>query len=261
MKPLIDAHTHIDQHDPDEWDGIVSRAQEAGVGAIIAAGVTVDSSQRCIDLAETFPDVVWAGVGVHPMDLTGPLTDDDLTRLRALSQHERVVCVSEIGLDWEPGRPDRVQQEHAFRGQLRLARDANLPVIFHNRAAGMEPLGILAEEIGTAVPAVAHYFQGPLDYAMACLAQGIYVSLAKPLLRLPDLQDIVKRHIPLDRIVLETDAFPQPFKKNRDKWTEPRDLPQVAAKVAELKGVSIETVAERTSSTMQSILGRVIGGD
>lgn len=258
MATFVDSHTHIDQHDAEEWPDIVARAREARVVGIITAGVTIESSERCVRLAEQFPGVVWAGVGVHPMDISGPLSDGEIERLRELASHERVVCISEIGLDWEPGRPDRAAQEQAFRTQLRLAVELNLPVIFHNREAGMEPLQIIAEEIGDKAPAVAHYFQGPLDYALACLDQGIYLSLAKPLLRLPDLQEIVAHHAPLESIVLETDSYPQPYKKNRNNWTEPRDVPMVAAKVAELKGITTDEVAEMTTSTIQKLLGRAI---
>lgn len=258
MATYIDSHTHIDQHDADEWPDIVARAQEAGVEGIIAAGVTVESSERCVQLAGQFPGVVWAGVGVHPMDISGPLSDSEIGQLRELASHERVVCISEIGLDWEPGRPDRGAQEQAFRAQLRLAVELNLPVIFHNREAGMEPLRIIREEVGDKVPIVAHYFQGPLDYALACIDQGIYLSLAKPLLRLPELQEIVEKHAPLESIVLETDSYPQPYKKNRNNWTEPRDVPMVAAMVAELKGVPIKEVAETTTATIQRVLGRDI---
>ncbi len=258
MATFIDAHTHIDQHDADEWPDIVARAQEAGVDGIIAAGVTIESSERCVRLAEQFPGAVWAGVGVHPMDISGPLSDGEIERLRELASHERVVCISEIGLDWEPGRPDRAAQEQAFRAQLRLAVELNLPVIFHNREAGMEPLRIIAEEVGDKVPTVAHYFQGPLGYAVACMNQGIYLSLAKPLLRLPELQEIIANHAPLESIVLETDSYPQPYKKNRNNWTEPRDVPMVAAKVAELKGITTDEVAEMTTATIQRVLGRGI---
>ena len=258
MATYIDSHTHIDQHDADEWPDIVERAREAGVEGIIAAGVTIESSERCVQLAEQFPGTVWAGVGVHPMDISGPLSDGEIGQLRELASHERVVCMSETGLDWEPGRPDRGAQEQAFRAQLRLAVELNLPVIFHNREAGMEPLRIIREEVGDRVPTVAHYFQGPLDYAFACMDQGIYLSLAKPLLRLPELQEIIANHAPLESIVLETDSYPQPYKKNRNNWTEPRDVPVVAAKVAELKGVPIEEVAETTTATIQGVLGREI---
>ena len=92
------------------------------------------------------------------------------------------------------------------------------------------------------------------------LDQGIYLSLAKPLLRLPELQEIVAQHAPLESIVLETDSYPQPYKKNRNNWTEPRDVPVVAAKVAELKGVTTDEVAEITTATIQKVLGRAIVG-
>ena len=256
--PLIDSHTHIDQYDADELSGILGRARAAGVGAIIAAGVTVASSARCVQLSQEHEGTVWAGVGVHPMDITGPLDAADLNRLRELASTPNVVCISEVGLDWMDGRPDRAVQEQAFRAHLRLAVELGLPVIFHNRDAGLEPLRILKEEVGGRVPTVAHYFQGPRDYARACLDQGVYISLAKPLLRLPELQEIIATETPLDRIVLETDSYPQPFKRNRDKWTEPRDLPLIAQKVAELKGITATEVGDATTRTLELILGRRI---
>ena len=255
---LIDSHTHIDQYDANELPSILSRARAVGVGAIIAAGVTIASSEQCLRLSQDHAGMVWAGVGVHPMDITGPLEAGEVNRLRELAASPNVVCISEVGLDWMEGRPDRAVQEQAFRAQLRLAVELKLPVIFHNRDAGLEPLRILREEVGDRVPTVAHYFQGPRDYALACLDQGVYLSLAKPLLRLSNLQEIVASDIPLGRIVLETDSFPQPFKKNRDRWTEPRHLPLVAQKVAELKGVSVNEVIAATTHTLESILRRAL---
>ncbi len=256
---LFDSHTHIDQYDADELSGIIQRAREAGVAGIIAAGVTMMSTERCIALARQYPGFVWAGVGVHPMEPGIDLSGADAERLRELATVPEVVCVSEIGLDHQQGMPDRSVQERGFRLQLQIAVDTNLPVIFHNRDAGMEPLRILDEELQGRVRMVAHYFQGPADYAQACLDRGIYVSLAKPLLRLPELQDLVRDLVPLDRIVLETDAFPQPFKRKRSNWTEPWQVTQVAEKVAELKSVTVEEVATTTSANLEQVLGRPIG--
>jgi TatD DNase family protein len=187
------------------------------------------------------------------------LADADVERLRELATGPEVVCISEVGLDHQSGMPDRTVQDRGFRLQLQIAVDTNLPVIFHNRDAGMEPLRILDEELQGRTKIVAHYFQGPVDYAEACLDRGIYLSLAKPLLRLPKLQDLVRDLVPLDRIVLETDAFPQPFKRKRSNWTEPWQVTQVAEKVAELKSVSVEQVAAITSANLARILGRSIG--
>ena len=257
---LWDSHTHLDQYEPDEIPGILDRARSNGVAAIISAGVTVGSSQRCIDLAREHPGFVWAGVGVHPMEPGINLSDADIDRLREMAAPPETVCLSEVGLDYQPGMPDRRAQDRGLRLQLRIAVDAALPVIFHNRDAGLEPLRVLGEEVQGRVAAVAHYFQGPLDYARECLDRGIMLSLAKPLLRLPELQEIVRNVLPLDRIVLETDAYPQPFKRKRANWTEPWQAAQVAAKVAELKSISFEEVAEVTSSNLERILRRRVGG-
>jgi TatD DNase family protein len=253
---LVDAHTHIDQHDPSELPGILDRATAAGVAGVIVAGVTIASSERCVQLAEEHAGYLWAGVGVHPMEVKWPLSDAEIDRLRELAQRSGVVCISEVGLDRLPDMPDHAAQEQAFRAQLRIAAELGLPVIYHNREAGLRPLEIMREEVGGRVPLVAHYFQGPRDYAFACLNQGVYLSLAKPLLRLPDLQEVVRRDVPLDRIVLETDSYPQPFKKRRQSWTEPSHLPQVAAKVAELKDISLEEVVAQTGKNLARALGR-----
>ncbi len=259
LPALFDSHTHLDQYDPVELPGIFLRAREAGVAGVVTAGVTVISSDRCVALARGNSGFVWAGVGVHPMEPGIDLTDADVERLRELATEPEVVCISEVGLDHQSGMPDRTVQDRGFRLQLQIAVDTNLPVIFHNRDAGMEPLRILDEELQGRTKIVAHYFQGPVDYAEACLDRGIYLSLAKPLLRLPELQDLVRGLVPLDRIVLETDAFPQPFKRKRSNWTEPWQVTQVAEKVAELKSVTVEEVATTTSANLEQVLGRPIG--
>ena len=248
----IDSHTHLDQYNASELDGILARSMDAGVGLMVVAGTTVASSERCVQLAHEYP-MLLAGVGVHPMDLTKRLDEEDYASLRRLAEDPRVVTISEVGLDHMEGRPDRAWQEEAFRNQIRIARAVGKPVIFHNRDAGLEPLRILHEERAEDVGIVAHYFQGTADYARACLDQGILLSLAKPLLRLPDLQEIAKS-LPLDRIVLETDAFPQTYKKNRQNWTEPKDVLQVAEKLAELQGVSVQAVKDATFDTVTHLL-------
>ncbi|MDA1095776.1 MAG: TatD family hydrolase [Chloroflexi bacterium] len=252
---MIDAHTHLDQYDPDQLPGILERARRAGVGGIIVAGVTLSSSADCINLARAHPGFLWAGIGIHPMDIHEDMDANHEAELRRLASDPRVVCMSEIGLDFSPGMPDRVIQENVFRTQLRIASDLGLSVIFHNREAGLEPLRMIREELRPEHAIVAHYFQGPRDYMKACLDLGIYLSLAKPLLRLGDLQELVRTEIPLDRIVLETDSFPQPFKKNRANWTEPWHLGQVAAKVAELKGLDLDQVVERTTANLRRAIG------
>ena len=245
---LIDIHTHIQQHDPSEVEGMLQRAADAGVSTIIATGTTIEDSERAIALAENYPSV-FAGVGIHPSDLPAPITEEDIAALEKLASHDRVTVMSEIGIDHMPNSPDHNWQEEAFAAQIEIAKRQNLPVVFHVREhlddltsfqARGTALSILAEHDAGQLGGAAHYFQGDYDYACKVLDLGFKISFAKPLLRLRELQDVARR-IPLESIVLETDAYPQPFKKNRAKWTEPKDVRLVADYLADLRGVELET--------------------
>ena len=246
---LIDIHTHIQQHDPSEVEGMLQRAADAGVSTIIAAGTTIEDSERAIALAETYSNV-FAGVGIHPSDLPAPITEEDIAALEKLASHDRVTVMSEIGIDHMPNSPNHEWQEEAFAAQIEIAKRRNLPVVFHVREhlddltrfdARGTALSILAEHEAGQLGGAAHYFQGNCDYARKVLDLGLKISFAKPLLRMRELQDVARR-IPLESIVLETDAYPQPFKKNRAKWTEPKDVRLVADYLAGLRGVEPESL-------------------
>ncbi|MFN3974513.1 MAG: TatD family hydrolase [Dehalococcoidia bacterium] len=261
MPLLCDAHTHLDQFPQEEIPAILQRARQAGVGFIIAAGVTLESSRRCIGMAQAYPEV-WAGVGIHPMELSAPLTETALAQLEALARSSpKVVVISEIGLDFSGSAPDLAWQYDAFRQQIRLARRLHLPIIFHSREppgypeAHREVLRLLREEHAWEVGGAMHYFQADLSIAQACLDLNFHISLAKPLLRLPHLEEVVRR-LPITALVLETDAYPQPFKKRREQWTEPKDVLTVAQKIAHLKSVPIDEVAYATTQNLLRILGR-----
>ena len=254
--PLIDGHTHIDQFASDDIGPLLDRAREANVGLIIAAGVTLDSCRRVQMLADAHP-VVYAGVGLHPADLTGWVDDRTAAELRGLARHPRVVEWSETGLDYMPHSPAWDVQHDAFRKQIRIAREFGLPLVTHSREADDDTLRLLLEEGAGEFGGAWHYFQGDLRLAERVTDLGFYISLAKPLLRLPELQAAVEQ-IPLDRIVIETDSYPQPFKKNPIRRTEPWHLPQVAEKVAELQRTDIETVAAVTTANyLRMLRGRI----
>ena len=251
---LDDSHTHLDQYPTSEIPEILERADQAQVGLIICAGTTVDSSEACIGLARGYKPC-YAGVGIHPMDITRPVDDEVYGKLRSLAASEhKVVCISEIGLDFQPTSPDRSLQDQAFRQQIRLAKELGLPIIFHSRESHPEVLRTLKEEGAHQVRGVMHYFQGDEATAKEAIDLGFFISLARPLLRLPELQEVAAG-LPLENIVLETDAAPQPFKKHRHNWTEPRHVNEVATKLAELKGIPVEEVATTTTANLTGLLG------
>lgn len=254
--PLTDGHTHIDQFAPEDTGPLLDRAREANVRLIIAAGVTLDSCRRVQTLADAHPQV-YAGVGLHPADLTGWVDDRTAAELRQLARHPKVVEWSETGLDYMPHSPSHDVQQDAFRQQIRLAREFGLPLVTHSREADDDTLRLLREEGAGEVGGAWHYFQGDQRLAERVIELGFYISLAKPLLRLPELQAAVER-LPLDHIVIETDSYPQPFKKNPIRRTEPWHLPQVAEKLAELLRTDIETVAATTTANyLRMLRGRV----
>ena len=255
-EPLLfgDCHTHLDQYDLAELPGLVERAAEVGVTSVILAGTTLESTRTCIGLAGEF-DAFYAGVGIHPCQAHERVDDAMYGDLERLAQLPKVVCVSEVGLDYLPESPDHSVQDQVFRAHIRLAKNLDLPIIFHSREAHSFCFQVLREEQAGDVGGAMHYFQADEATAREAIDCGFYISLARPLTRLAEVQ-AAARAIPLENIVLETDAFPQPFKKYRHNWTEPRHVAEVAQCLAEVKGVSLEEVAEVTTANLRKMLNR-----
>lgn len=252
MQRLVDSHTHLDHFPTQEIDSIVSRAIENRVGLIISAGTTLESSEQCINLSTAIP-MVFAGVGIHPMNLTEIIDNKTYKALKTLaSENPKVACISEIGLDFLPTSPAYDIQIQSFKRQISLARDLAKPIIVHSREAHPDVLKTLVNENARSVGGVIHYYQGDLDTAHKYINMGFSISMAKPLLRINELQNVAKA-IPIEFIVLETDSAPQPWKKYRHRWTEPFHLTQVAEKLAELKDMSIETIIEKTTQNILNI--------
>lgn len=252
---LVDSHTHLDSFSDSDISDILTRSKEAGVTALITAGTTYESSVRAVEITSKFEEI-FSGIGIHPMDLTGPVDEQLCHRLINLaSSSNKVVVMSEIGLDFMEGTPDRAIQYQAFRMQIRVARSLKLPIVFHTREATEETLRVLREEQAYEVGGIMHYFQGDLKTAQDVIDQGFLISLARPLLRLPELQSVASS-IPLKYIVLETDSAPQPFKAKRENWTEPRHIKAVASKLAELQNLEFKEVEQITTRNLTNMLGK-----
>ena len=251
---LIDCHAHLDLYSEHELTQVLERGRSAGVDLAISAGTTVEASRRSVELSHAFPGF-FSGVGIHPMDLQGPIDEDAIRELRRLATStDKVLVMSEIGLDFMEGAPDRATQYQAFREQIRLARDLALPIVFHSREAHSETVRVLREERAYEVGGAMHYFQADEDTAREVIDLGFYIPLARPLLRLPELQQTAS-NLPLESLVLETDAAPQPFKAKRENWTEPRHVRTIAERLAELKGLPVAEVEAATTANVASMLG------
>ena len=189
------------------------------------------------------------------MDIREPFDDETYAHLNRLAvSNEKVLVISEIGLDFMEGAPDRSIQYTAFREQIRLARELGYPIVFHSREAHDEVFRLLREERAYEIGGVMHYFQGDLDTAKRAIDLGFYISLARPLLRFTYLQEVAAA-VPIEHIVLETDAAPQPFKAKRENWTEPRHTRVIAERLAQLQDMPIEEVEAVTSNNIRTLLG------
>ena len=259
---FIDTHAHIHQHNPNEVPGIIERAVQKNVGAILTAGTTVADSREAIELAKR-QTRVFAGIGIHPTEITNPISEDQLSQLEGLATATQVVVMSEIGIDHQGTSPDKDWQEESFYAQIKIAREHKLPLIFHIReqdddydahSARDAALSILKETGAGDIGGSAHYFQGRWSFAEKLLDLGFNISFAKTLTRITDLEETAKK-TPTSRLLLETDAYPQTFKKNRAKWTEPRDISLVSEKLAALRNVTTEYVCRTTTENTLAMLG------
>jgi TatD DNase family protein len=251
---LIDSHAHLDlgEFDADRAK-VIQRAFDAGVERIVNVGFEPGSWRATIEIADRTPEIYMA-LGMHPNEAL-KLNDETLAELTQLLRLPRVVAVGEIGLDYYRDRAPREVQQDVFRRQLALARQLELPVAIHSRDAHDDTLAILREQ-GRTVAGAMHCFSGDMAYAEACLELGLYISISGtvtfPNARM--LQEVV-RQVPLERLLVETDCpfmSPQPF---RGKRNEPARVELVARAVADLKGVTFETVARATTENAQMLFG------
>lgn len=252
---LVDTHCHLDMEDyGGDLGEVLAAAAGAGVKKVLTVGVDPASSRRAVALAEAH-EGVYAAVGVHPHNVDG-VGSGDYEAVRGLASHPKVVAWGEIGMDRvKEYAPAGLQKEH-FRRQLRLARDAGLPVIIHDREAHADILAILREEAPFPAGGVMHCFSGNVALAREVTGMGFFVSIPGVVTfsKAATLREVV-REIPLSWLLLETDGpflAPEP---RRGKRNEPAFLVYTAMKVAEIKGVDLAEVARRTTANATRLFG------
>ncbi|MBQ3405538.1 MAG: TatD family hydrolase [Oscillospiraceae bacterium] len=241
---FFDTHAHYDdiQFDEDR-NNLLSSLPDSGISLVVNPGCDMETSEKAIRIAESYP-FIYAAVGYHP-HYADKLDDAGIAELRRLSGNARVVAIGEIGLDYYRNRSPRDSQQEAFRRQLELARELELPVIVHEREAPGDTLSIIAEYDG--VCGVCLCFSGSWESAKTLLDRGWYLSFAGPVTyRNSRKAPEVAAKMPLDRLLIETDSpylSPEPMRGRRNSSL---NLHYTAEKIAEIRGIDVNELAEIT---------------
>lgn len=250
-------HRSFDQ----DRDEVVARALEAGVSPLLLTGTNVRNSEGAARYADKFPGKLFTTAGIHPHD-TRNCTAHTIDKLRQLAKLPQVVAIGECGLDYNRDFSPRDVQRKWFEEQIQLACELQMPLFLHEREAHYDFVRLLKPYIGSMKKkAVVHCFTGSLQELQVYLQLGFYIGITGWICderRGKHLRELVKR-IPLDRLMLETDA---PFLTPRDLHVKPQDgrnepafLPHIAATVAACLGKSVEEVAESTTRTAKDFFG------
>jgi TatD DNase family protein len=254
---LVDHHCHLDFPDfASELDQVIARARDAGVGTMVTISTRIREFDKVLAVAERFENV-YCSVGTHPHNAHEEL-DIPLERIVELTRHPKVVAVGEAGLDYHYKHSTPEAQAEGFRRHIAAARETGLPLEIHTREADDDTIAILEDEHATgAFPAILHCFTGGRKLAMRALELGLYVSFSGVITfnKSDALRDIA-RDVPLDRLLVETDApflAPTPF---RGKRNEPSYVVRTAAALATVKGVAADEIARATTDNFFRLYGK-----
>jgi TatD DNase family protein len=255
---LIDSHCHLDFPDfSGEIDAVVARAQAAGVGRIVTISTRIKRHADVLAIAERFPQI-YCSVGTHPHYAHEEL-DIPVEELIARTRHPKVVALGEAGLDYHYELSSRHAQEQGLRNHIAAARVTGLPLIVHSREADADMIAILTEETGKGVfPAVLHCYTGGRDLAHRAIELGFFISFTGILtFKKSDGLRAIAKILPVDRILVETDApylAPGPY---RGKRNEPAYVVETARVLADTRGVSPEQIARETTDNFFRLFGKV----
>ena len=251
---LIDSHCHLDYFQGDDRAAVLARAAEAGVGEMVTIGTRLSRSDEMRAIADAHPNV-WCTVGVHPHN-AGELPVPTPAEIVAETGHPRVIGIGESGLDYFYDKAPRDLQQASFRAHIRAAQMSGLPLCIHARDADDDIAAILREETaaGGAFPFLLHCFSSTRALAEAALVLGGYVSFSG-ILTFPKSQEIrdIARDVPMDRLLVETDApdlAPVPF---RGKRNEPGYVAHTARVLGEVHGMSAAAMAELTTANFRRL--------
>lgn len=255
---VVDSHCHLDYPGiAEHLDDVLARAAEASVGLMVSIGTRVRKFDQVLAIAERHANV-FCTVGTHPHNAAEEpdVTADELV---ALAQHPKVVGIGEAGLDYHYDYSPREAQAASFRIHIAAARETGLPLVIHSRSAEEDTAAILEEEMARgAFKPLLHCFSSKAELARRGLALGAYVSFSG-ILTYKNAEDIraTAAEVPLDRLLVETDApylAPVPY---RGKTNEPSFVVKTLEKLAEVRGMTSEAMAETTTANFHTLFSKV----
>lgn len=244
---LFDTHVHLNARQyAEDREEVIQRAFDHGVSHMVVVGFDRETIPLALEIAETH-DSIYAAIGWHPVDAID-CTDEDLAWIEGLTTHPKVVALGEMGLDYHWDKSPKEIQKEVFRKQIQLAKKVKLPIVIHNREATEDILDILREENASDVGGIMHCYNDSVDYVKTCLDMNFYISLGGPVtFKNAPLPKEVAKEVPIERLLIETDApflTPHPY---RGKRNEPAYVKLVAEKIAELRDISVDKLGEITT--------------
>tara|TARA_B110000438_G_scaffold294290_1_gene335484 strand:- start:141 stop:893 length:753 start_codon:yes stop_codon:yes gene_type:complete len=247
---LIDTHSHIYYDKYPDIEEVINRAKENKVSKIICVGVDMESSYKSIQLAEKY-DLIYATAGYHPHESKN-VDKNYLKELEELLNHEKVVALGEIGLDFFYKHSDKKIQIKVFEEQLELAKSLNIPCVVHNRDSDNQILKSIKNTNSRS--GVIHCFASNLELANQLIDLNYHLSFTGLITFVKELNKVIK-NIPFDKIMIETDSpYLTPI-PHRGKRNEPYMVKYIAQEIAKIKNITIDEVANQTSKTAKAFFG------
>ncbi|MDD3437101.1 MAG: TatD family hydrolase [Candidatus Gastranaerophilales bacterium] len=251
---LIDTHSHIDMPEFEDLDKVIANAQSFGVEKIIIPSVDVNSFAKVIEIADKY-EGIYCALGIHPSEAQNA-KEEDFVKLAEHCSNKNVVAIGECGLDYYWDKTFITEQKAVFLKQIILAKTLKKTLIVHDREAHKDCFDMLTQNLSGEIPIVMHCFSGSLEFAQECIKKGFYIALGGVVTfkNAKKVHEIAK-HIPLDKLLLETDApylAPEPY---RGKTNEPAYVKYVAEKIAEIRGISFDEIARITTDNAKEVFG------
>ena len=257
---FVDSHCHLNYPDfQEDFAEMLARADTLGIKRLLTISTKLKEAEDLLKITANHPQI-FCTMGVHPHEVEKEGVPS-MDALRALMKRPKVVGIGETGLDYFYEHSPREQQKESFRHHIRLAKETGLPLIIHSRDAEEDILTILEEEKASEMdrPGVIHCFSGTQDFALKTMEMGFYISISgiATFKKTVELQDIIQNHVPLERMLVETDAPYLAPVPHRGKRNEPSFVVHTAEKVAELKDVSLQEVARITTDNFFTLFDKV----